>query len=377
MSQSSVNGQAAPLATAVAEAARLINNSRQTIVAGLGADVAGARAALALAERIGGVVDHMHSAALLRDLDVMRESGILLTTPGEARLRGDVILLVGSGLFDAGLFDVTPDLITRPLAPPAVGGPRRIFWLGADASDQRGLARIAGADHAQIEVAAFDEVPLCQGLAALRARINRRRIALSGDLAAKIDTLAAALRSAAFGVAIWSASRLDAMTIEMLCGLIKDLNANTRFTGLPLPPGDNAAGVLQVCAWMTGLPMRTSFARALAEHDPWLFEADRLVDSGEADCALWISAYGEAFPRWKQSIPLIALVPAEVELPLTPAVRISIGRPGVDHDSVDYCGRIATFALTSASRPSRALSVAEALGLLAAAIGDGSGASSC
>ena len=45
------------------------------MIAGLGTDVAGARAAIALAERLGGVVDHMHAAAVLRDLAVMREAG--------------------------------------------------------------------------------------------------------------------------------------------------------------------------------------------------------------------------------------------------------------------------------------------------------------
>jgi formylmethanofuran dehydrogenase subunit B len=362
---------------AITEAARLINESRQTVIVGLGADVAGARAALALAERVGGVVDHMHSAALLRDLDVMRETGILLTTPGEARIRGDVIFLAGAGLLEAGLLDVASDLVTRTLGPPVAESPRRIFWLGAEETESSELARAVHAGNANIGLTAVDEASLSQRLAALRARVNGRRAALSGEKSRGIDALAAALRSATFGVAIWSASHLDALTIEMLCGLVKDLNANTRFTGLPLAPGDNAAGVLQVCGWMTGLPMRTGFAREFAEHDPWLFDAERLVESGEADCALWISAYGAAVPPWRKAIPLIALVPAEAELPQTPAVRISIGRPGVDHDSVDYYAAMATLASTSASRPSQTLSVAEALQMLTAAIDEDLGPPPC
>ena len=108
--------------------------------------------------------------------------------------------------------------------------------------------------------------------------------------------LAADLRAARFGVAVWSAAELDALTIEMLCGLVDDLNAATRFSGLSLAPGDNALGVLQTCGWMTGFPMRTGFARGHPEHDPWRYDAARLVDSGEADGALWISAYRAAAP---------------------------------------------------------------------------------
>ena len=98
----SIDGAPASLDEAAAAAARLLARSRQPLIAGLGADIDGARAAIALAERVGGVIEHMHSAALLRDLDCLRETGIMLTTPGEARVRADVVLLVGDG-FDGSL----------------------------------------------------------------------------------------------------------------------------------------------------------------------------------------------------------------------------------------------------------------------------------
>ena len=94
----SIDGAPASLDDAAAAAARLLARSGQPLIAGLGADIDGARAAIALAERIGGVIEHMHSAALMRDLDCLRETGVMLTTPGEARVRADVVLLVGDGL---------------------------------------------------------------------------------------------------------------------------------------------------------------------------------------------------------------------------------------------------------------------------------------
>jgi formylmethanofuran dehydrogenase subunit B len=378
MSQSSINGRAAPLDAAIAEAAGLIGKSRLTVVAGLGADVAGAQAAIALCERIGGVVDHMSSAALLRDLDVLRESGMMLTTPGEARTRGDVVLLVGDGLVESGLLEAMPDLRTRALTPPAAEGAlRRIFRLGADEADMRALAGAATDSVSKIETISSDAASLPGWLAALRARVNGRPVALSGARSGEIDALAAALRSAKFGVAVWSAARLDVLTIEMLCGLVRDLNAKTRFTGLPLAPGDNAAGVLQVCGGMTGFPMRTGFGSGVPEHDGWAFNAERLVESGEADCALWISAYGAEAPRWRKPIPLIALTAAAAEFSRPPTVRIAVGRPGVDHDSVDYCVAMGTLVSKAASHPSQTPSVAEVIGRLVVALGDDAGAASC
>ena len=47
---------------------------------------------------IGGVIDHMHSGALLRDLDAGRAAGMMVTTPNEAALRADTLLMVGPGL---------------------------------------------------------------------------------------------------------------------------------------------------------------------------------------------------------------------------------------------------------------------------------------
>src|SRR5437660_1679628 len=63
-----IDGTPAELHTAAATAARLLDASRQPLIAGLGTDVAGARAAIILAQRIGAVIDHMNADALLRDL---------------------------------------------------------------------------------------------------------------------------------------------------------------------------------------------------------------------------------------------------------------------------------------------------------------------
>ena len=103
---------------------------------------------------------------------------------------------------------------------------------------------------------------------------------------------------------------LDSLSIEMLHGLVLDLNKTTRFSGLPLGADANASGVVQASGWMTGFPVRTSLAAAFPEHDTWRFDATRLIESGEADAALWISAYGrEAAALEQTDIPLVALVP--------------------------------------------------------------------
>lgn len=357
MHQAWIDGAPAALPDAIAAAARLLDASRQPLIAGLGTDVAGARSATALAQRIGAAIDHVNADAVLRDLDVMREAGMMLTTPSEARLRADTLLLVGPGLIEAWT-ELPGHLFGATRVPDDRGETRRrIFWLcpGQWAQDDD-MITVIGRD--------ADALPAL--LAALRARVNGPATAAFPVSLQVLDELAGALRAARFGVAVWSAAQLDALAIEMLCGLVNDLNATTRFSGLPLAPGDNALGVLQVCGWMTGFPMRTGFGRAFPDHDPWQYRATRLVDSGEADCVLWISAYRAAAPKWRGDPPTIALAPAGATFPKSPRVHIAVGVPGRDHDAVEHCAMIGSLAASAATHRGDALSVADAIAAIAA-----------
>jgi len=343
MAEAWIRGKSAPLEAAIVEAANIVARSRHPVIAGLGTDVAGARAAVKFARHVGGVVDHMHSDALLRDLDVMREASMMVTTPTEAHVRADFLLLVGPGLIEAW-----------PALPERLFGKRRIIWLCP------GAAAVSAGEYKNVAVLGDNPADLPAIVALLRARCAGRPVASAPVALATIDAVAAELKRARFGVAIWSAAELDRLTIEMLCGLVNDLNEGTRFSGLPLASADNAPAVQQVAGWMTGFPLRTGFGRGVPEHDPWRFEASRLIDSGEADCAVWISAYGARRPTWKRDLPLVVLTgnPSTLRTDVT----ITVGRPGLDHDAVEYLATTGTLAAVSARHPEAAASVASVLG---------------
>jgi formylmethanofuran dehydrogenase subunit B len=282
---------------------------------------------------------------------------MMMTTPSEARLRADTLVLVGSGL------DATwPDLAE---------------WLREDAGKaQRSAIRLcpgraakpAGNDAVTTIGRDPDQLPVL--LAALRARIAGRPIGKTAVPAKAIDELAKRLQASRFGVAVWSAERLDALVIEMLCGIVADLNAQTRFSGFSLAPDDNAVGVLQACGWMTGFPMRTGFGRDYPEHDPWRFDGARLVASREADCMLWISAYGARAPAIDAGLPMIALT-AGGGAARGPTVQIEVGQPGIDHDAVAHNAMLGTLVAVTATARSDAISVADAIGRIVAALPGG------
>jgi len=366
----SIDGALASLDDAAAAAAQLLARSRQPLIAGLGTDIDGARAAIAIAERVGGVIEHMHSAALLRDLDCLRETGVMLTTPSEARVRADLILLVGDDLTAAW-----PHLNERLLAPPAkpegADVKRRIVWLAPHSN-----ATIPGF-YGDIEVfAAGVGATLAANLAALRASVKGRPVTQTQLPLAALNALAGAVRGARFGVAVWTAASLGALEIEMLHGLMRDLNDTTRFSTLPLAATDNGVGVLAACGWTTGFPMRTGFGAGVPIHDPWRFDAERLIASGETDCVLWISAFGAAPPAWRSAVNFIALCEPTTQFAEEPNVRIAVGRPGVDHDAIMHSSDTGTLVAAPASARSSAPSVAQALECIGARLGEAS-ASSC
>jgi formylmethanofuran dehydrogenase subunit B len=348
MSEARINGKPVLLAEAAERAAEMLSLARMPVVAGLGTDAAGVRAAILLAEKLRGVYDHMHSARIFAELDVMRQAGLMSTTPNEARLRADVFLFIGKDLTK-----VWPEMMAR-LAPAEIPSfdlarePRRLLWIAPG----RG-AKVEG-----LAIQTLDTPDLHATLAGLRARAAERPVNCAKSTLRKLDEFAGVLKNARFGVAVWGSDGLDSLAIEMLHGLILDLNKTTRFSGLSLGAGANASGAVHTSGWMTGFPMRTSFGRGFPEHDTWRFDAARMIESGEADAALWISAYGTEAPPWKKNVPLVALATAQTVFAREPQVCIDVGCPGIDHDSVEFARETGSLVGRLASQPSQTPSVA-------------------
>ena len=301
MPEALLNGAPALRAAAIEAAAKAMAASKNPVIAGLMTDTAGAIAAFALARATGAALDHAYAGWVLRDLDVLRSFGGFLTTPLQARALADCVLLVG---------ETVPDF---PPHPPTLAPERT-----------RKLLRVAGAE-------------LGVRLGVLRAVLAGRNVPAD----AAVHALAESLRAAEFGVAVFSAGELDALALEMLAGLIADLNAKTRFFGLPMAAPGNAVGVVHALAATSGYPVRIGFARGEAEHDPWRFDAARMAVCGETDLVLWI---GEVLPEWAESTRLIALVPEGVTLKPMPEVVVFAGRPGIDHAAVLYDAELGTLA---------------------------------
>ncbi len=354
MTNAWVNGHPASLDEAAEAAAGLLGRSRRAAIAGLDADIAAIEAAIRLARRIDGAVDHRASRATLRDLDVMRTAGWVTTTPLQARARADLVVLVG-----AGLEQDWPGLEERL----ALAGPPSLFPDRA-----RTVVRLCpGGTNAGGQVFGGDPAGLAGLLGQVRAAVGGRSLPPGAEEARRC---AALLAAASYGVIVWSASRIDGLVVEMACGLVDELNAATRFAGLPIPAAGNAAGAAQACAWLTGFPLPVGFEGGVASHDPWRYDATRLVESGEADAVLWLCTGDAPAPAWASHLPVVAICPTGATFATPPGVVFAVGRPGVDHDSVLHDASLGGLVQHPASAPSDALRASDVIARIAALVED-------
>jgi formylmethanofuran dehydrogenase subunit B len=336
-----IDGAPATFDDAVAAAASLIRESALPVFAHLGVDVEGARQAILLAELAGGVLDHAASGAMLKDLDPLRETGGFQTTPLEAKVRAEIVLLVGASV-------AASDWLAQPARPYQEGLGRRVLRICKSALPTRDGAEM-------FETGESMKLPMF--LSCLRARVKQRRLV---GAPAGLDGLATTLLGAHFGVVAWTADELEPLVIEAIHGLVRDLNETTRFSTLATPAPDNGLGVQSVCGWMTGFPLRTGFVRGRPVHDPWRYNSARLVASGEADCVMWACSFdGEFDPPKRVDIALCAAA-AGVEA----RVVFDVARPGVDGDAVLYDARVGALVV----QRGRAASTAPTVGAALAAI---------
>jgi formylmethanofuran dehydrogenase subunit B len=315
-----------PRAEALAEAARLLGGARLAVISGRYGDWRTAAAAARLARRLEAVLDHDHAGAALAELSVMRQGGWLVTTPLEAHAMADTVLTVGSA----------PDPLPASPPPLAPERPRRLLRL-----ERSGRALLAA-------------------LGLLRARLKGysrsggHALMGAADEGEEIARLAAALNEAHYAVIAWragemgagemGAGEMDDLALEMIQGLLEELNAKGRRAfGLPLPIGGGVEGALRAVTAETGLPLRTRLAQGAFAHDPSLHAAERLIASGEADALLYI---GAALPAWAAGARAVLLRPPPAEegaagdgkgdgkMGPSPAVTLVAGAEGEDTDAL-------------------------------------------
>ena len=322
-----IDGQPATLQAAVHAAAGLLRRSRQPLFAGLGTDVDGARALYPLACATGAITDSAGGEPLIQGLRALQDRGQFTTTLAEVRTRADVIVFVG-GLPTA----LAPLIGARCGIGDGQVPQRHVVVLGASAEDETTLAGWAGPG-VSVECIAltgdlFDTVALLAALTAQRTL---------PDPPPALAALAQRLHQARYGVLVGAPPRLPAqgaLIIEAVHRIVDQLNRKTRAAALWIGGGNGAATANQVFAWLSGLPVRSRAGPHGLEHEPYTFDANRLLDGASVDALLWVSSFdADAVPP-ATLLPLVVLGhPAQAaSCQRAGAVFIPVATPGIGCD---------------------------------------------
>jgi formylmethanofuran dehydrogenase subunit B len=319
-----VDGRSASLDDAVAAAAHHLAASRQPLFAGLGTDVAGARALYPLACACGAICDGAGGDAAMHTLRALQDRGQFTTTLAEVRTRADLMVFVGSVPTD-----VAPLLLERcGVGDPQVAA-RHLAVLHPRDGDAAVLAAAARAGVTAESLAPSGD--LFSTLAALNAALARPT---SEAAPPALRALAERLQRASYAVFIGAPLHLPthgALLVEAVHRLINRLNANTRAAAMWIDGGNGAATANQVFTWLSGLPLRSRAGPRGLEHEPLTFGATRLLEGGAIDLLLWVSAFDAAALPPPCTQPLLVLGhPAQAAAcARRDAVFIPVATPGI------------------------------------------------
>ena len=325
-----INGARTSLKAAVKQAAAILKNARQPLFSGLATDVAGMRAVMAIAKQTGGVVDHIDSKIIARNLRALQDQGWINTTLTEVRNRADLILLAGT---DTIAF---PRFFERVIdQPSSMFGPnaKQVIYLGDSPKKLPGLNQ---GKVNKIKCAGNRIEALLMAIRALVKGYALQAKKIAGVDIKEVQKLLEKIQSASYGVIVWSAADFNwphaDLTVKCICGLIADLNqTGHRFAGLPL--GGSGAGntAASVCTWQSGYCLSSSFGGDHPTHDSLRFSAVNMLTDNEADVLVWVSGINSGWQPPSTKASMIALTEPGMKYRIPPAVQIPIGTPGLDH----------------------------------------------
>lgn len=333
--QPRLNGKEVTLDQAIVHISSLLKNSKQPLIAGMGTDLNGARAAMALADKSGATIDSYYSPAAFRNILVLQDTGYMTTTLTEVRNRVDLLLVVGTDIeatfprfFERMVWN-TESMFGQEIES------REVIYLGKKPSGDASTSP----QGKKAQVIPCDNADLPEVVSVLRALLKGKSIqaeTVGGVAVSDLQTLADKLKAANYSVVTWSAGQLDfdhaEMTVQTVCELIKEINATTRSSGLPLGGKEGDTTVNAVASWQSGYPMRTTFNRRFPDYDPFLNDSRRMLADDEADVLIWVSSFNTAVTPPNAAAKTIVLGRSGMQFETEPEVYIPVGVPGIDHE---------------------------------------------
>lgn len=335
-----IAGSEISLDEAIDHAATILTEARLPLVTGLQQATTDAiRAAVALADQIGGCVDWTISAHDAASTLALQTGGSVTATLGEVAQRADMVLLWG-----ANLPQTHPRHFERYSLEPTS------LWI----TGRQGRTLVA-VDHGQSEAMSQADMSLSVKqsgeyaamvvLRALNAGVDlngdhvRQRTGLPLD---EWRDLVEQMRAARFGAVIYGGGNWASReTLVALSQLMADLTAQTRWVAVAAGGAGNKAGAANVLAWQTGYPLGVNLSQGVPQYGPGEWTAGALLRRGEADATISVAddlakELSPAAAQRLQAMPTIALDWRDTPTTQGATVAFRTARPGVECAGVTY-----------------------------------------
>jgi formylmethanofuran dehydrogenase subunit B len=285
-----VQGQPVTWDGAIAEVAQILDGADSPIIYGLSSTVGEAqRKAIALADKLGAMIDTTSSVCHGPTGLAMQAVGEATCTLGEVRNRADLVIFWGCNPAESHLrhfarYSVTP----KGMLTPRGKRDRTVIVV-----DVRPTASTRVADQF-LQVAPGKDYEV---LTTLRALVKGRSIAqetVGGLPMSQLQTLADQMKGCRYGVVHMGMGLTQTggrdVNVSELFTLAAELNQYSRFSVIPMRGHGNVAGGDQVMAWQTGYPFAVSFGKGYPRYGPGEFTTVDVLARGEADAALIIAS---------------------------------------------------------------------------------------
>jgi formylmethanofuran dehydrogenase subunit B len=338
-----VDGRPTPMDEAVATAAGILARANRPLIYGLGNSTCESqRAAVLLAEDIGGVIDTNTSMTHGPSKLAAQLVGKVTCTLGEVRNRADLLIYWGTNPVETHPRHFTRYAYT-PRGKFVPGGRDDRTMILVDVQDT--LSARAADQFLRIQPGMDFEL-----LTVLRAIVRDQKVepdllAATGVTLERARDLVARMKRARLGVFFFGTgltrTRGRHMNVAALHSLTMALNAFTKFAAIPMRDLGNDVGADNVMSWLTGYPVGVDFSRGYARSNPGEFTAVDLLARREADAALIVAAdpwstMPEAAVEHLEAIPHVVIDRAGACRRARARVQFMTASPGIDAPGTAY-----------------------------------------
>ena len=337
-----IRGRGVTFEDGVEAAAEILRSAKAPLIYGLSkSSTEGQRAAVALADRLGAIIDTTASEGHAPSILAMQQVGESTCSLGEIRNRADLVIYWGAD-----------PLATHPRHMERYSMDATGLMIPHGASDRSLIVidskRNETADRHDAEFLQIREGSDFDVLWALRGLLKGIDYSSDPDVGLPLPVLkelALRMKSCRCGVIFFgygvARAPLGHRNVEALLRLVIDLNQFTRFHARRLRVIGDVSGADSVLCWQTGYPFSVNLTRGFPRYNPGEYSAADVLENKEADALVLVGSsrvdsFSAAARQHIQTIPVILLDGVHADLPPDPTVQFTTATYGIHRPGTAY-----------------------------------------